>query len=78
MPQELREIWTDAYKFHATFEHMGNTQEEWTKCYETAAALVKKHRHHQLAVLLFVDAYVYLEDQRREAPGEDEAVRFIN
>ena len=62
---EIRDIWTDAYKFHATFEGMGNTPEEWEHCAFTMAQLSAKHHNHPLAVELFLAAYDYLSKARK-------------
>jgi len=64
---ELRDIWTDAFRFHATFQNMGNTTEEWTRCAKTMETLVLKHGRHPLAGILTMAVYEYLDKERRGA-----------
>lgn len=68
---EIRDIWTDAYKFHATFEHMGNSEEEWKRCCAVMCELDRKHNAHPLARTLLMDVYEYLNDQRRDQAYEE-------
>ncbi len=63
--QALRDIWTDAYKFHAAFEGMGNSEEEWKKCALTMGRLGAKHKNHPLAYKLFPAVYEYLDEMRK-------------
>ena len=67
---DLRDIWTDAFRFHATFENMGNTTEEWTRCAKTMEMLVLKHGGHPLAGILMMAVYDYLDKQRRKRPEQ--------
>lgn len=62
---EVRAIWTDAYKYHATFEHMGNSPEEWDKCAKVMADIYNKHNAHPLAMKLLLCVYDYLGDMRK-------------
>lgn len=64
LPDNIRNIWADAFRFYATFEGMGNTPEDWGKCYETALALCKKYEDHPLITELLVAVYVALDEQR--------------
>jgi len=70
LEQNVRDIWTDAYRFHATFDAMGNSVEEWQKCLNTMEALRKKYHDHPLAAELFMAVYSYLNDMR-VASGQD-------
>lgn len=65
MPEEFREIWTDAYKFHAKFEKMGNTPEEWTECARTMGQLSSRHGNHPLAMRLLTTVFDYLDETRK-------------
>lgn len=67
LDSELRDIWTDAYKFHATFDGMGNTPEEWKHCAYAMVQLTAKHHNHPLADALFLATYDYLSKARRQA-----------
>lgn len=67
---EIRDIWTDAFKFHATFEHMGNSPEEWERCAETMGLLSSKHGDHPLAKELLMTVYVYLDSERKKIAKE--------
>ena len=60
-----RAIWTDAYRFHATFARMGNAPEDWEKCCQTMTQLVKKHNDHGLARQLFLAVYDHLSNERK-------------
>lgn len=62
---EIRDIWTDAYKFHATFENMGNSDEEWTRCAFTMGQLAVKHGNHPLVHKILIAVYDYLSDERK-------------
>ncbi len=68
---EAREIWKDAYRFHATFEKMGNSPEEWDRCCKVLCELDRKHQAHPLARALLIATYGYLEDQRRPVAYEE-------
>lgn len=65
LSQELRDIWTDAYRFHATFEGMSNSEEDWKKCAFTMGQLGAKHGSHPLCYKLFLAVYEYLEEMRK-------------
>ena len=76
---ELRDIWTDAFRFHATFEQMGNSLPEWQKCTETMVALVNRRGGHPLAEKLMMAVMDYLSDSRKaiakaEAEGQVEQI----
>ncbi len=71
LSQEIRDIWTDAYKFHATFEKMGNSVEDWKRCALVMCELDNKHNAHPLARTLLMDVYAYLEEQRRQIALEE-------
>ena len=74
MPEEFREIWTDAYKFHAKFEKMGNTPEEWAECARTMGLLSSGHNNHPLAMKLLTAVFDYM-DETRKAIAKEEAER---
>lgn len=65
LSQELRDIWTDAYKYHATFERMGNSTEEWKAAADTMYQIVGLHRDHPLAGRLLMAVYEYLDEVRK-------------
>lgn len=71
LPQEIRDIWTDAFKFHATFESMGNTPEEWKRCAFVMGQLSAARGNHPLAKELFLAVYNYLDKQRKAAALAD-------
>jgi len=60
-----REIWKDAYRFCATFNRMGNTDEEWRQCATAVSQLSEKHGNHPLVISLLVAVYGYLSDMRK-------------
>lgn len=62
---EIRDIWTDVYKFHATFEGMGNSEEDWTRCAYTMGQIAAQHNNHPLAFRLLMAVYDYLDDMRK-------------
>ena len=72
MPQELRDIWTDAYKLHARHEQMPSTVEAWTACAADAQIFCSKHGQHPLAVELAIAVYNYLDKCRKEAANASE------
>ena len=63
-----REIWTDVYRFHATFVKMGNESEDWTKCAATMTQIYHKHNDHPLAKVLLLAVYDHLSNERRFVP----------
>ncbi len=71
-----RGIWTDVYRFHATFSKMGNEPEDWTKCAATMTQVFHKHKDHDLAKLLLFAVYDYLVKERSpvKEEGHDAAV----
>lgn len=71
IPKEIRDIWTDAYKFHATFINMGNTAEEWEQCANTLTHLAIRHNQHPLAGKLLMAVYEYLSEERKEAAYQE-------
>lgn len=71
LSQKLRDIWTDAYKFHATFEDMGNSEEDWKKCAYAMGQLASKHGNHPLTFKLFLAVYEYLEEMRKQAARDE-------
>lgn len=60
-----RAIWTDAYRFHATFAKMGNEPEDWEKCCQAMTQLYHNHGDHDLAKLLLLAVYDHLSNQRK-------------
>lgn len=64
LPQELRDIWTDAYKYHAAIEPMGNSLDDWKRAYEMALGIIRKYNNHPLAMKLVLDVYEYAEHTR--------------
>jgi len=64
LPPEIRDIWTDVYKFHATFEGMGNSEEDWTRCAYTMGQMAANHGNHPLAFKLLMAVYDYLDGVR--------------
>lgn len=64
LPPDVRDIWTDAYKFHATFEGMGNSEEDWTRCAYTMGQMAANHGNHPLAFKLLMAVYDYLDGVR--------------
>lgn len=73
LTQAERDVWTDAFKFYATFAKMGNTPEEWNVCAGTLSQLALKNNMHPLAEKLFMAVYDYLMKER-EANAIDNAV----
>ena len=62
---EIRDIWTDAYKYHATFERMGNSAEEWEAAADTMKQIAGRHDNHPLACRLMFAVYEYLDEVRK-------------
>ena len=77
LPLDVREIWTDGYKLHATFAGMGNSSEEWVRCSNTVKSLVEKHRQHPFAQALFLAVYEYLSDERKPAAYQEAMERAM-
>ena len=73
LTQEERDVWTDAYKFHATFAKMGNTPEEWNVCAGALSQLALKNNMHTLAEKLFMAVYEYLNDERKKDAYQEAA-----
>lgn len=60
-----RAIWTEAYRFHAAFRNMENTEADWKKCCETMVQLIHKHNDHDLAKKLLLAVYDHLSEERK-------------
>lgn len=71
MPQDLRDMWTDAYKYHAAIETMGNTVADWEHAYQMAMEIYNKYDRHPLVLKLLLAVYEYVEQVRR--PQQDGA-----
>lgn len=48
VPDEIRIIWTDLYKFFDTHYLMGNTEEAWKQFWDEARGLWTKHAEHRI------------------------------
>lgn len=66
---QIRNIWKDAYSFHAAFAGMGNTPDDWIRCAKTMAAVSRRNRDHPLAKQLLMAVYCYLEEERKNNGG---------
>ena len=75
LPQDLRDIWTDLYSLHANFNGMGNSVEDWTAFWKTAASIVGKHNDNKLCMELAVAVGNYLEDERKKMAKEEAECR---
>jgi hypothetical protein len=69
LPDNIRSMYTDAYKLHETFCSMGNTPEEWTRCTGTMNAVCIHHGNHPLMISLAIAVLDQLERDRRALNG---------
>ena len=65
LPENIRAMYSDAYKLHETLYDMGNTPEDWTRCHELMVQTTVKHGEHPLIVALAVAIADQLERDRR-------------
>ena len=65
MPEELRAVWTDLYRFYEQHRGLGNTVDDWMKTSEESAALVAKHRNF-LCERMMMALLDVLEKERKE------------
>lgn len=75
LPQELRDIWTDLYALHATFNGMGNTVDDWTTFWKTAVSVIRKHNDSKLAEELVMAVGGFLEHERKQMAKEEAECR---
>lgn len=78
LSQELRDIWTDAYKYHATFESMGNSDEDWDRAADAMKQLAERRGNHPFAVWLLLSVYEYLEQVRMASARAEAERRAVN
>lgn len=69
LPENIRAIYTDAYKLHETLCDMGNTPEDWLRCHELMVQGCAKHGEHPLMVALAVAITDQLERDRGGTSG---------
>ena len=71
IPQEERDIWTDLYKYYATFSTMGNTDADWKRASQAFCYMITKHNDHPLAWHMFMAVFDYLSEQRKDASYQE-------
>ena len=64
LPENIRSMYTDAYKLHETFCEMENTPEEWVKCSGMMSEVCVHHNNHPLMLSLAVAVFDELERER--------------
>lgn len=75
LPQNLRDIWADMYALHANFNDMGNSVEDWTAFWKTAASIMGKHNENKLCMEVVVAIGNYLEHERKQMAKEEAECR---
>lgn len=69
LPENIRAMYTDAYRLHETLVTMGNTPEDWQKCHQLMVETSAKHHDHPLFISLAVAITEQLERDRSEKNG---------
>ena len=69
LPENIRSMYTDAYKLHETLQGMGNSPEDWLKCCELMSQTTIRHNEHPLMVALAAAVFEQLERERRVPNG---------
>lgn len=54
LTNELRNMWSDAYKFHDSHVSLGDTEQDWLKVATDARDLCMKHNNHPFILELMV------------------------
>lgn len=65
LPEEIRAMYTDAYKLHETLYDMGNSVDDWKRCVRLMRDVTVRHKEHPLMVALAVAISEQLERDRR-------------
>lgn len=71
LPQSVRDIWTDMYKLHETFDAMGSSVEDWALWWKTSMSILHKHNDHPLCEQLILGLTAYLESSRKITEEEE-------
>lgn len=70
LPEDIRSMYTDAYRLHETFCGMGNTAEEWAACARSTGETCSRHGNHPLMMDLLLAVYMHLERERKAAVAD--------
>lgn len=71
LSQPVRDIWTDMYKLHETFDAMGSSVDDWALWWKTSMSILHKHNDHPLCEQLILGLTAYLEEVRKQAEKEE-------
>ena len=66
LSEEIRSMYTDAYKLHETYAGMENNEDNWTKVCNTVSEISRHHGDHPLIIQLLIAVMGQLE---REVNG---------
>lgn len=69
LPDDIRNIYTDAYKLHETFCDMANDAESWTKATNAANDMCISHDNHPFMVAMAIAVINQLERERKAQDG---------
>lgn len=61
IPDDIRAIYTDAYRLHETFHGMENNLQNWADLAKVSDEVCKKHGNHPLMIALAVAVSEQLE-----------------
>lgn len=68
LPDDIRSMYTDAYRLHETFTGIGNNPDDWVRCTGTISEVCVHHNNHPLMLALAVAVFDQL-DRERVASG---------
>lgn len=66
LPTEIREMWTDAYKFCEENYDTKGTEEEWAGICKQMVELANKHYGHGLMSNLLLAVFDWMSDERKQ------------
>ena len=62
LPNDIRQMWADAYKLHDIHAKMQNTAEDWELFWKDAREISEKYGGHPLVVQLITTLMLYMEE----------------
>lgn len=64
LPDDQRDMFTDAYRFYERHIETGDTAEDWEACVKDACEIVDKYNQHKFVTSMLLAVYAQLERTR--------------